>query len=150
MMTMKLLAVVTFLSIYHGCLTRKMFLEKNFTLGEFKAVNMKNCGRCNVGKHREIKGSDKYLKLDISLKFDSLDKMRIISSRSKDNLGRSGKGLITSMGLKAKARPNKNKKARYTIRNVSKKDILKIIREFEKLPYESYERKMPKHEPTGS
>ena len=41
------------------------------------AVNMKNCGRQNARKHREIKGSDKYVTLDISLKFDSLDKMII-------------------------------------------------------------------------
>ena len=30
------------------------------------------------------------------------------------------------------------------------KDISTIIREFEKLPYESYEKKRPKHEPTDS
>ena len=41
-------------------------------------------------------------------------------------------------------------KTRYAIGNVSKKDLSKIIREFEKLPYESYERKRPKHEPTDS
>ena len=38
----------------------------------------------------------------------------------------------------------------YAILNVSKKDLSKIIREFEKLPYESYEKKRPKHEPTDS
>ena len=48
----------------------------------FSAVNMKNCGRRNVIKHREIKGSDKYVTLDISLKFDSSDKMKITSSES--------------------------------------------------------------------
>ena len=51
-----------------------------FTLGDFTALNMKNCVRHNVRKHIEIKGSDKYVTLDISLKFDSLDKMRITSS----------------------------------------------------------------------
>ena len=66
---------------------------------------MKNCGRHNVRKHREIKGSDKYVTLDISLKFDSLDKMRITSSESKEKLERSGMGLITSLGFKAKVRP---------------------------------------------
>ena len=49
--------------------------------------------------------------MDISLKFDSLDKIKITSSESKDNLGRSGKGLITSLGLKAKVRTQKYKKA---------------------------------------
>ena len=63
MMNRKLLAVVTPPSIYHGCSTRKMFWEKKFTLGQFSAVNMKHSGRRNVRKHREIKGSDKYVTL---------------------------------------------------------------------------------------
>ena len=73
-------------------------------------MNMKNCRSGNVSKHREIKCSDKYVNLDIPLKFDSLDNMRIISSDTKDNLGRSGKGLITSLHIKSKARPKKYKK----------------------------------------
>ena len=83
MMNMKLLAVVKSPSIYHGCSTRKTFWEEKFTLGEFTAVNMKNCGRRNVRKHRDIKDSDKCVTLDISLKFDSLDKMKVTSSESK-------------------------------------------------------------------
>ena len=78
---MKLLAVVTLLSIYHGCSTRKTFWEEIF-IGEeelFSAANMKNCGRRNVRKHKEIKGSDKYVTLDISSKFDNLDKMKTTS-----------------------------------------------------------------------
>ena len=86
-MNMKLLAVVTPPSIYHGCSNQKTFWEEKFTGEEtlFSDVNMKNCGRRNVRKHRYIKGSDKYVTLDISLKFDSLDKMKITSSESKDN-----------------------------------------------------------------
>ena len=156
MMNTKLLAVVTPTSIYRCCSTRKTFWEENFTgeenftLGEFSAVNMKICGRHNVRKHIKIKGSVKYVILDISLKFDSLDKIKITSSESKDNLERSGKGLSTSLGLRAKARPNKYKEARYAIVNVSKKERSKIIRWFEILTYESYERKRPKHDPTDS
>ena len=73
MMNMKLLAVVTTPSIYHGCFTRKKFWEekstgeKKFTLGELSAVNMKHFGHRNVRKHIEIKGSDKYVTLGISL-----------------------------------------------------------------------------------
>ena len=93
-------------------------------------MNMKNCGRRNVRKHREIKGSDKYVTLDISLKFESLDKIRITYSESKDNCVRSGKGLIISLVIKSKARPKKYKKARYSIVNVSKKDLSNIIRVF--------------------
>ena len=65
-------------------------------------------------------------------------------------LERSGKGLITSLGFKTKARSQKYKKSRYAIRNVSEKDIYKIIREFEKFEKLPYEKKRPKHEPTNS
>ena len=111
MINMKLLEVVTIPSIHHGCSTWKTFWyekfidEKNFAFGEFKAVNMKNCGRHIVRKHREINGSYKYVTLDILLKLDSLDKMKITSSYSKVNLRISGKGLITTLCLNAKTRP---------------------------------------------
>ena len=82
-------------------------VELKFTLGEFTAVNMKNCGCRNVGKHKEIKGSDKYVTLDISLKFDSLDKMKITSSESKGKLEISVKGLNTILGFKTKTRSHK-------------------------------------------
>ena len=113
-------------------------------------MNKKICGSHNVRKQKYIKGRDKYVTLEIWLKFDSLDKIKIIFSESKNNLGRSVKGLITSMGLKAKSRPKKLKKSRYSIVNFSTKDLSEIIREFENLPYNSYERRRPKHEPTYS
>ena len=91
-MNMKLLAFVTPPSIYHGQSTQKTFWEEKFRLGEFTAVNIKNCGRSNVRKHRDFKGGDKYVTLEISLKFYSLDKMIITYSESKVNLGRSGRG----------------------------------------------------------
>ena len=131
MMNMNQLVFVTPPSIYHGCSTRKTFWEEKFTGKKdlFSAANIKNCGRRNVRKHREIRGSDKYVTMDISLKFDSLDKMKITSSESKDNLGRSVNGLITSLGLKTKTRTHKRKKARYAIVNVSKEELSKIIRD---------------------
>ena len=94
MMNMKFLAVITSLSIYHGCSTQKTFWEVNFTdekkgtLGQFSAVNMKIYGRLNVRKHRDIKGGDKYVTFNTFLKFDSVEKMRIISSESKVELVR--------------------------------------------------------------
>ena len=114
MMNTKLIAVVTPPSNYHIFSTSKTFWEGKFTdEGKlFSAVNMKNCGRSNVGKHRDIKGSDKYVTLEIWLKFDSMDKMKITSSESKDNLVRSVKGLITSLGFKAKVRLHKYKKGK--------------------------------------
>ena len=68
---------------------------------------MKNCGPRNVRKHKDIKGSYKYAILDIPLKFDSLDNMKITSSESKGKIEISGKGLITSISFKAKVRPLK-------------------------------------------
>ena len=79
---MKFLVVVTPPSIYHGCSARKTFWEEKF-IGKkylFLSVNMKNCGRQNVRKHKDIKGSDKCITLNISEKFDSLNKMETTSS----------------------------------------------------------------------
>ena len=155
MMNMKLLEAVALPYIHHGCSTWKTFWEgkftgeKKFTLGELSAAKVKNGGRLSVTKQREIKGSYKYVALEISLKFDSMDKTRITSSESKVKLGISGKGLITSTSLRDKTRQKIYKKTRHAIRNVSKKDLSKIIRDFEKLPCESYEKKRPKHEPTS-
>ena len=147
---MKFLVVVTPPSIYHVCSTRKTFWEKNFAGKEnlFLFVNMKNCVRCRVSKQKEIKGSDKYVTLGISSKFDSMDKNKITSSESKGKLEISWKGLIASLGFKTKARSKKYKTARYTIGNVSEKDLSKIIKEFEKIEKLTYEKKRPKHEPT--
>ena len=118
MMNTKILSVVTAPSIYHCCSTWKTFWEEKFTGEEklFSAANMKMFVRRNVRKHREIKGSNKYVTLYISLKFDSLDKMNITSSDSKKNLERSGKGLINFLGFKAKVRQHKYKKSKYSIR----------------------------------
>ena len=130
MMNMKILAVVTPPSIYHGCSTQKTFWEEKFTGEEklFSALNMKICGCHNVRKHKEIKVSNKYVTLGISLKFDSLDKMKITSSKSKGKLEISGKGWIPSLGFKAKLSSQKYKKSMYAIVNVSEKDLSKIIR----------------------
>ena len=93
-------------------------------------MNMKICGRHKVRKHKEIKSSDKIITLNISAKFDSLNKMETISSESKEKLERSGKGLVTALVFKTKVRLQKYKKARYAIGNVSEKDFSKIIKEF--------------------
>ena len=105
----------------------------------FESMNMRKCGQRNVRKHKEIKGSDKCVTLNMyeilkfSEKFDNLDKMETTSSESKVKMEGSGKGLVTALALKTKARSTKYKKARYAIGNVSKKDLSKKIKEFEKL-----------------
>ena len=83
-----------------------MFWEEKFTCKQdlFHSVNMKKFGRRKVRKEKEIKGSEKCDTLNISAKFDSLNKMETTSSESKIELGRSGKGLVTFMALKNKAR----------------------------------------------
>ena len=98
-MNMELLAVVIPLYIYHSFSTMKKLWEEKFTPDEFTPMNMKNCGCRSVRKHRYIKSGEKYITLDISLKFGILEKMKIISSDPKDYLGESGKGLINSLGL---------------------------------------------------
>ena len=70
----------------------------------FLFVNMKNCGCRKVRKHKEIKGIDKSVTLDISSKFDSLKNMKTTSLESKGKLERSGKGLVTALNFKTKVR----------------------------------------------
>ena len=132
---MKFLVVVTPPSIYHGRSIRKTFWEEIFTGKEdlFLSVNIKNGGRHKVRKHKEIKGSDKYIPLDTSSKFDSLNNMKTTSSDSKGKLGRSVKGLVTALYFKTKVGSQNYKKARYAIGNVSEKDLLKIIKSLRKL-----------------
>ena len=70
---------------------------------------MKNCGCQKVRKHKEIKVSDKIVTLNISEKFDNLNKMKTTSLESKVKLGSSGKGLVTALDFNTKER-SKNKK----------------------------------------
>ena len=126
---MNFLLVVAPPSIYHGCSTQKKFWEEEFTgKKDFSQyVNMKNCGRRKVRKHKEINGSDKIVTLNMyeilkfSEKFDNLDKTETTSSESKVKMEGSGKWLVTALALKTKARSQKYKKARYAIGNVSEK-----------------------------
>ena len=46
--------------------------------------------------------------MNVSEKFDSLNKMETTSSYSRGKLGRSGKGLVTALDLKTKVRFRKN------------------------------------------
>ena len=73
-------------------------------------MNMKKCGCRKVRKKKEIKGSDKIVTLNVSTKFDSMNKMKNASLESKGKLGRSGKGLITALAFKTKVGFRKNTK----------------------------------------
>ena len=75
---MKILTFISPWSIHHGYSTWKTFWDENFTL-----TNIKNCGRHNVRKHKDIKDCVKYITLDICLGFVSMGKMRITSSEPK-------------------------------------------------------------------
>ena len=111
-------------------------------------MNMNFFGRRKVKKHKEIKGNEKISTLNISEKFDSLNKMKTKSSESEGKLGISGKGLVTALDFKTRVRSQKYKKAWYAIGNVSKKEVSKIIKEFEKIGKVPYVKRIPKHEPT--
>ena len=126
---MKFLVVLTPLAIYHGCSTRKTFWEEKFAGKKylFQSVNMKNCGRRKVRKHKEIKGSYNIVILNISANFDSLNKIKTTSSESKGKLVRSVKDLVTALAFKTKVRSPKYKKSRYATGNVSEKDLSKVI-----------------------
>ena len=54
---------------------------------------MKNWGHQEGRKHKEIKGSDKIVTLNVSEKFDSLNKMKTTSSESKGKIGKIRKGV---------------------------------------------------------
>ena len=131
---MNFLVVFATPSIYHGFSTQKTVWEEKFTGKQYfyQSMNMKNCVRRKVRKHKYIRGSDKCVTLNVSETFDSLNKMETKSSESKVKLGRSWKGLVTALALKTKARSEKYKKASYAIGNVSTKDLSNIIKVFEK------------------
>ena len=88
---MNFLVFVTPLYIYHGCSTQKTLWEEKFTGNQdfFGSLNIRNCGLHKFRKHKEIKGSDKcvnlniYEILNISEKFDDMNKMETTSSESK-------------------------------------------------------------------
>ena len=88
-----------------------------------------NCGRRKVRKHKEIKGSDKIVTLNISAKFDSLNNMKTTSSESKGKLGRSGKGLVTALAFKTKVRFAKIQKGKACHRKCQREG-----------PFEDYQR----------
>ena len=60
------------------------------------------------------------------------------------------KGVDYFSGFQDQSKVAKYKKEKYAIRNVSEKDISKIIKKFEKIEKLLYEKKKPKHEPTES
>ena len=57
--------------------------------------------------------------------------------------------MVTALYFKTKVRSQKYKKERYAIGNVSEKDLLEIIKEFDKIGKLLYEKNRPKHEPTS-
>ena len=78
---------------------------------------MKNCGRRKVSKHKEIKGSDKcvtlniYDVLNISEKFDDMNKMETIF-RVKSRIGEIRKGVGNCSGSQDQSRVEKIQKGK--------------------------------------
>ena len=92
-------------------------------------MNMNFFGRRKVKKHQEIKGNEKIATLNISEKFDSLNKMKTTSSESEGKLGRSGKGLETALDFKTRVRSQKYKKDKVRHRKCQREG-----------PFEDYQR----------
>ena len=100
---------------------------------------MRNCGQRNFRKHKETKDSDErvtlnmYDILNISEKFEDLDKIETTSSESKVKTEESGSKIY--------------KKARYAIGNVRMKDLSYKIKEFEKIVKVPYLKSTPNMNP---
>ena len=118
---MKFLVVVSPLSIYHGCSTRKTFWEGKCTGKKqdlFVSSNMINCGQRNVRKHRAINDIYERVNLNmnkilkISEEFDNMDNMETTSSESKEKMEGSGKWLVTPLALNRKVTWKKYKKGK--------------------------------------
>ena len=81
--------VVTPPSIYHGCSTRMTFWEEKFTGKKqdcFEPVNMRNCGKLNFRKHREIKDSGERVTYEHGQDFEKSQRNLTIWTRWKPHL----------------------------------------------------------------
>ena len=154
---MKFLVVVTPPYIYHGCSTRKTVWEENFTGKQdlFESVNMKNCGRRKVRKHKEIKGSDQcvtlniYEILNISEKFDNLNNMETTSS-VKSIIGEIRKGVGNRSGSQDQSKVEKIQKGKVCHRKYQHEGSFQENQRVWKKIKVTYVKRIPKHEPTSS
>ena len=89
---------------------------------------MKNYGHRNVRKHGDIKDGKNYTTLYISLNFVSLDKIKITTLEPKDYLVRSGKGLITYLGINTIRRPKKIKGQGFSLLMSVLRIFLRLLR----------------------
>ena len=109
---------------------------------------MKNCGGRKVRKHKEIKVVTSTSPWTSHQSRQSgQDENHIFMVKRKIGKIRKGVGYLSGFQDQSKVL-QKCKKARYAIGNVSKKDLSKIIKEFEKIEKIPYEKKRPQHEPT--
>ena len=111
---------------------------------------MKINGCCNVNKHRDIKGSDKYVILYILLKFGSMERIKITFSERKDNLGIARKGIDYLSGSQGQSKAKEHTKRQGMPSQMSVRRTLQKIGDFDKLLYKSYESRRTNHDPTDS
>ena len=108
---------------------------------------MTSCGRCNVRKHRDINDGEQYIILNIYSKLDCLEKREDTYSESRDYMRILGKGLTTSLALRTKI-PNKKRKARFYITDITNHYFSKLLKKFNNSPYLGYKSKRVHNEPT--
>ena len=92
---------------------------------------MMGCGESNHNVHDVHGGYEE--EMAPSSDVNDTDEEESNNSVVHKPLEGSGKGLVTALALKTKARSKKYKKARYAVGNVSMKDLSNKIKEFEKL-----------------
>ena len=90
-------AFVSLPSIYHDCSTWDTFWEEEFT-----TTKMRSFGHCNFIKQKDIRNSEEYIALEISLMIDCLYKREVTFSGSRDYVRSSGKWLTNSLTLRKK------------------------------------------------
>ena len=120
-------------------------LRKTFHISEHENLWLSQCQKTQ----RDQEWLN-YIVLDISFKYDNMENMKITSSEPKYYLVSPGKGLITSMGLKAIKRSINVKNAQFAVTEVRINDIYRIIMDFKDVPYEGYVMKRFKHMPNDS
>ena len=80
---------------------------------------------------------EQYIILEISSKIYCMNKREFTSSESNYYMVRTGKGLTTSLSLRTKI-PNKNKKSRFAITDITKQYFSKFLNNFDRSHYLDY------------
>ena len=85
--------------------------------------------------------------MDISSKLSFLENREFTSSESEDYMGRTYKGITTSLDIRTK-RSNRKQNERFSVTGITNKDFRKLLKKFKISPYLGYKSKQVHNEPT--